>query len=1757
VILSLLRRVFLGVSKYKSIGGIKIDNLYVHKRNTGGNKLKNKRYIASILIFIFLVVSGNTYNIEAAGTFKDLPPLQGINADHEFKIRLSRELDETSLIEGTVKIYEKDTLKTVDIIVRRDTYDEKVIKVKGKSNFEVGKTYTLEVKNLKSKKDEYFKQAFRVDFTVKSVYAGLPAEDGLIIIDNKAYAIDYLIKNIWMANEIITKSYEVYYIYDVNYQKIRSLFNIGSVNTGEVNVNRDPISYIDANGSKSQYIWREDRQEYQLAEPKAYVDVISRSEAKAVNINVSGVSSVPDARYYSIKNSNLIKNFNDPLLYISSESTEEINILSEDKSVLAKGIVSVDKNFSGEVALRLLDSLNSGNSAANINNNGIAAGYSDGYIYYINSSDKEKLYKQSIGGGFNKVIVEDKAQYVNESGDWIYYSNYTDGGKLYKVKKDGTLKQKLLEDKAAYITIAGQDIYYSNHSDGGKLYRVKKDLSDSVIGADGARRGNILAVNYGNYNKAIDEVAYINVVGDWIYYSNYSDGHKPYVIHKDGTYRGKLSESYADCLQVQGDWIYFTSDGGTISKINKNIGSVVTPIKATTTQYNKGFHINVNGDWIFYSNAEDSGKLYKINTDGSGNKIKLSDENVGYINVVGNWIYFNTAKGKVFRLPVSSKGDVKAEEIGIPQDANKIVEIQDVYVTVNYADVDQTIAWLENKYLPQKVAATMRDNTMQQLVVAWDTIPKNVIEKDGVRTYKGSVIGYNTTIKLIMTIPSQMLNDTNKITVYKNGNKNDTVIVEGDNSNALKTRIVQGDIITVWDKDDKLLGTATVGKDGMAVATKLSLNDIGDSFFIKVKRGSKAPSNPTEVRLYNVPVVKSVDAVDNDLVGLGVDSRDIAINKWTQAYFDTYKFNSLDQYYKLNQQEIYILPNKTVLDMTTQTPLDTFSMKSGTSAITSWSGSVLVNSQGVYENKDSKGIILKSGTYDAYVANTFIGRASEDISGYQPSVEGKISNSLAATFTMSGEGIPAKPTIKVQRVQGSDMNLPNDFVTLDKPLQSNETAWLVPVSIIAKYNLRGWRAEMGLNPFEELVGKEDVKFFSGSGTVMDSPAGDRSSNPQDVEYKLFIVNEIGASLESDNKIIVDNKKPDVKPVVDPSKPGAYYVGDPINAISDEKARVYVVNDKVTLTAEALEASLKNQNALVIAHSGSNIKVPMYKSETLVDFVIPGTTTQPMPYYVVGVDEAGNISTPYPISIQRDFGEFNKIYYPAVDFAAATNPAPKDLLATLSKAKALLEKPTVKQTEIDLITKELQSKMGMANSELTLSTNDNNIRFEGRTIKVYQMTLSQLKSKLITRQGIQPVIVNADGSSTNGTDFTTDGMRVQVTNGTDNLEYTLYVYTAINISTKDELMYAINENKNIDAITMTPGTFILKDSDVISLSRKLSIQGSAAGNSEIRFESDARIENSGELSISKITFTGIEDRDYNVITNSNSATLTMDSVKFTGFTFTSNDKAVVKSLSGAKLVMTNSTFNGIRSLENTFSYVFISSDALPGTKVESNYFYGIQTGSNVKGIMVGGNVSNYNQILINKNTFNGFISKDNKTMAIPVYVDGGWVSLSGNSITNSESGIFLDVASRPVQVDTINISTTIDNFNNAGALILSKNRGITGNYFGDIMIGKTIPGQVPFIFYNSTTTPIIKSITIDKNTREFAIDEIPATGNKYMVKQSSMISTSIPPKVGYIIKDTDGYTDYIGGQTVGSGNYLTVIQVDQSNKIVKYRQTYIP
>lgn len=69
----------------------------------------------------------------------------------------------------------------------------------------------------------------------------------------------------------------------------------------------------------------------------------------------------------------------------------------------------------------------------------------EGWIYFVNSLDGNKLYKVAINGEDQMKVIDDIfGREYSETGivnDWIYYYSRSDNNRLYRIKKDGSQKQ--------------------------------------------------------------------------------------------------------------------------------------------------------------------------------------------------------------------------------------------------------------------------------------------------------------------------------------------------------------------------------------------------------------------------------------------------------------------------------------------------------------------------------------------------------------------------------------------------------------------------------------------------------------------------------------------------------------------------------------------------------------------------------------------------------------------------------------------------------------------------------------------------------------------------------------------------------------------------------------------------------------------------------------------------------------------------------------------------------------------------------------------------------------------------------------------------------------------------------------------------------------------------------------------------------------------------------------------------------------------
>jgi hypothetical protein len=346
-----------------------------------------------------------------------------------------------------------------------------------------------------------------------------------------------------------------------------------------------------------------------------------------------------------------------------------------------------------------------GSTSGNIINMGIVAEH-NGWIYYSNITDNEKLYKATKDDDKITKISEDIPLYINVLDGWIYYCNISDQGKLYKVKIDGTQRTKLTDDFAQEITIENEWIYYSSSLEGNKLYKIKTD------GTSRTKLNN-------------DSTLSLNIEGDFIYYSNVDDDLKIYKIRKDGIGRTKLNNDSSGFINVIDGWIYYSnlSDDFKIYKVQTN-GTNKTKVSDRAAMY-----INVVGDYIYYIDLDNDELLYKMKKDGTSISMVNSDA-----------VLYNLINGDIYYLIEENDYLFRTNDTGSYLDmfGIEVLEVQTEELKVIRGE------YLE---LPSTCVVTYADDFEMTQAVVWD-VSEIDTSKVGEFIYEGTTKAYNKKVEL-------------------------------------------------------------------------------------------------------------------------------------------------------------------------------------------------------------------------------------------------------------------------------------------------------------------------------------------------------------------------------------------------------------------------------------------------------------------------------------------------------------------------------------------------------------------------------------------------------------------------------------------------------------------------------------------------------------------------------------------------------------------------------------------------------------------------------------------------------------------------------------------------------------------------------------------------------------------------------------------------------------------------------------------------
>ncbi|GHU54251.1 hypothetical protein AGMMS49975_14380 [Clostridia bacterium] len=240
---------------------------------------------------------------------------------------------------------------------------------------------------------------------------------------------------------------------------------------------------------------------------------------------------------------------------------------------------------------------------------------------------------------------------VAVQGDWIYYSspedihNYNMG--LYKARTDDSGRQMLTDGNVAYINVVGDWIYYT------------KDLLLYKIRTDGTEEQVITSADSGGY--PLDSVFNVNVIGGWIYYlfnePTVLDGHI-YKIRTNGAEEQLLSgeNDSVSSFSIDGDWIYYRchADNGVGQTTNYFYKMRTDGTEKQRLLDNVPSVLTVADGWIYgnYNNHNDMGYcLYKISGDGLVDQALLENTgNFSTTNAAGDWVYYSDSDVGLWKI---------------------------------------------------------------------------------------------------------------------------------------------------------------------------------------------------------------------------------------------------------------------------------------------------------------------------------------------------------------------------------------------------------------------------------------------------------------------------------------------------------------------------------------------------------------------------------------------------------------------------------------------------------------------------------------------------------------------------------------------------------------------------------------------------------------------------------------------------------------------------------------------------------------------------------------------------------------------------------------------------------------------------------------------------------------------------------------------------------------------------------------------------
>lgn len=264
------------------------------------------------------------------------------------------------------------------------------------------------------------------------------------------------------------------------------------------------------------------------------------------------------------------------------------------------------------------------------------------------------------------------ARLAPDPDGFIIYKSFEADLPLVKQSEDGEKRAVFFGNSSGNIangglTIENAQYVFLNRDQRGKSYFVDLEEGNRIFSnyPDGSERQKVMDVQAG----------FLNLVDGFLYYINYDQGERIYKfahikdkeLYDEGYYtyldefnyfydplykesiNQRINNDASAWLNVTGEWIYYANldDQGRIYRIRNN-GAGKEKLTDDSAEF-----INVSGDWLFYINIDDENRIYKVRTDGSKRQIVGQDQ-ATFLNHAGGWLYYANLDDnqKLYRLAI-------------------------------------------------------------------------------------------------------------------------------------------------------------------------------------------------------------------------------------------------------------------------------------------------------------------------------------------------------------------------------------------------------------------------------------------------------------------------------------------------------------------------------------------------------------------------------------------------------------------------------------------------------------------------------------------------------------------------------------------------------------------------------------------------------------------------------------------------------------------------------------------------------------------------------------------------------------------------------------------------------------------------------------------------------------------------------------------------------------------------------------------------